>query len=131
MGFTKSPTYNISLPTSDIKGKNAWYRPLGKVPKSGVILVHGDQTSMVLFLNEHLPFLAPFKRLSFLAFSFWDSCHLPPTMCFCPGPPPMLKSITALTVGCTDCCQCLALKECMGHSAFQPHGMGTMGGHGR
>lgn len=53
MGATKIPTYNSSLPTSDIKRSGiVWHCPLRKVPKPGVILVHGDQTCMVLFLNE-------------------------------------------------------------------------------
>lgn len=52
MGATKIPTFNSSLPTSDIKRRRVWHRPLRKVPKPGVILVHGDQTSMMLCLNE-------------------------------------------------------------------------------
>lgn len=52
MGTTKIPTYNSSLPTSDIKRRHVWHCPLRKVPKPGVILVHGDQTCMVLLLNE-------------------------------------------------------------------------------
>lgn len=54
MGATKIPTYNSSLPTSDIKRRHVWHCPLRKVPMPGVIPVHGDQTCMVFLNGETL-----------------------------------------------------------------------------
>lgn len=59
---TEMPLYNIGTPFDDTKGQNTWGLFPGKIPKPGVFLAHGAQTTTLLFMNEDLPHLLPVKH---------------------------------------------------------------------
>lgn len=63
---TQIPVYNRDTPSDDRKGKIYGIISQGKMPKPGVVLVHGGQTATMSLLNEDLPYLLPVKYLSLM-----------------------------------------------------------------